>query len=38
MEVIVNTYIYEKINLNPNIPALMAYVGEENIDIKNIII
>lgn len=26
--------IYEKINLNPNLPALLGYFGKENIDVK----
>ncbi|GAA0086248.1 helix-turn-helix domain-containing protein [Clostridium sp. CTA-7] len=29
-----DTFIYEKVNLNKDLPAMIAYVGEENIDIK----
>ena len=29
-----NNVIYEKINLNPNLPALLGYFGKENTDVK----
>lgn len=29
-----NNVIYEKINLNPNLPALLGYFGKENSDVK----
>ncbi|MGL5640999.1 MAG: cupin domain-containing protein, partial [Paraclostridium sp.] len=29
-----NNITYEKINLNPNLPALLAYCGKENCDIN----
>ncbi|WP_055666934.1 hypothetical protein [Desnuesiella massiliensis] len=29
-----NNVIYEKVNLNQNLPALVGYFGEENFDMK----
>ena len=30
-----NGVTYEKVNLNPNIPAMLGYWGKENIDAKS---
>lgn len=29
-----NNVIYEKVNLNQNLPALVGYFGKENFDMK----
>lgn len=33
-----NNTIYEKVNLNPKLPALLGYFGKENSDVKGIFI
>ncbi|MGL4336514.1 MAG: AraC family transcriptional regulator [Turicibacter sp.] len=34
MKTVMDNSIYEKINLNPNLPALVGYFGKENMDVR----